>query len=475
MKVCVLQPLYEGDSLAHGTFDPARDLSDLLPGDQVVHVSLRKSTVYKQLFALKRQRFDIFVNLCDGYLDWETPSIDVIHCLQTLDLPFTGPTPGLYDPAVREMKLAAFYAGVASPRWCVAHTVDEVDSAAAALRFPLFVKPNHGGDSRGIDAASLCETPEALQAKAAAATAEFDGIVIEEFVSGREFSVLVLADPDNASEPVAFLPVEFLFPDHASFKTYDLKLREHHPDRNIPCRDPDLGARLQRAARDIFLCFGGIGACRMDFRLDAQGAPNLLDVNFAFSVFYPPGSEGTADYILRHDERGPAWFLRELIREGLARYRATRKGYAVTGDSLNGYGIRATRPFRCGEIIFRGENAFHRLVTRRHATRRWPARELGWLKQYGVPVSEHVFITWDDRPEKWAPQNHSCNANTTFVGLDVCATRDIAAGEELTLDYAAFMGADMDPFACACGSPGCRGVIRGTPCNSVDARERAGA
>ena len=31
------------------------------------------------------KRYDIFVNLCEGYLDWDIPSIDVIQALDSLE------------------------------------------------------------------------------------------------------------------------------------------------------------------------------------------------------------------------------------------------------------------------------------------------------------------------------------------------------------------------------------------------------
>ena len=86
MKICVLQPSYEGSEVAHGAYDPPRDLSRFLPEHEVVHVFLEKVTVYKELQRLKKAGFDIFVNLCEGYLDWDIPSIDVIHALTALDL-----------------------------------------------------------------------------------------------------------------------------------------------------------------------------------------------------------------------------------------------------------------------------------------------------------------------------------------------------------------------------------------------------
>ena len=472
MKVCVLQSVYEGAAVSHGNLDPPRDLAHLLPDDEVTHVFLRKATTFKQLQTLKRQNFDIFVNLCEGYLDWEVPSIDVIHALTLLELPFTGATAALYDPLVSDMKLAAYAAGVASPRWVLATAPDQVAKAASSLRFPLFLKPNRGGDSRGIDLASRCETEAALHAKATALFAEFDEVIIEEFIDGREFSVLLAADLNPERKPLAFLPIEFVFPEGARFKSYDLKQRQHHPDRNVPCGDTALIDDLQDAARNIFTAFSGVGACRMDFRLDRDEKPNVLDVNFAFSVFYPKGVEATADYILRHDPRGASWFLRHLIQEGLARHAARRPAFAVKGDGIAGYGIQATRDIAAGEILFPGEHRFHRLVTRRHAFTTWPAHDLHHLKQYAIPLSKEVFITWDDKPRNWSPQNHSCDPNTEYAGLDVRAARAISAGEELTLDYGALYGADMEPFKCRCGTPSCRGWIRGVANNSIDQRER---
>ncbi len=59
--------------------------------------------------------------------------------------------------------------------------------------------------------------------------------------------------------------------------------------------------------------------------------------------------------------------------------------------------------------------------------------------------------------------NHSCEPNVGFAGNTVLAAmRDVAAGEELTTDYALFDGTVWpEPMACACGTPSCRGTITG--------------
>jgi SET domain-containing protein len=57
--------------------------------------------------------------------------------------------------------------------------------------------------------------------------------------------------------------------------------------------------------------------------------------------------------------------------------------------------------------------------------------------------------------------NHSCEPNVGFAGnVVLVAMRDVAAGEELTTDYAMFDDYD-GAMTCSCGTPSCRGVIDG--------------
>jgi hypothetical protein len=54
--------------------------------------------------------------------------------------------------------------------------------------------------------------------------------------------------------------------------------------------------------------------------------------------------------------------------------------------------------------------------------------------------------------------NHSCEPTTTSIGtLCDIALRDIRPGEPLNCDYA-LLNLEGE-FACACGAPGCRGVV----------------
>jgi uncharacterized protein len=71
--------------------------------------------------------------------------------------------------------------------------------------------------------------------------------------------------------------------------------------------------------------------------------------------------------------------------------------------------------------------------------------------------------------------NHSCDPNLWHVGPFILATRrDIATGEELTIDYATQTANARVRFACRCGSSQCRGTVTGEDWRRGELRERYG-
>ena len=473
MRICVLQPDYSTSNVDYKNYDPVRNLSHLMPEAEVDHVLLNKLTTYKQLRDLGKKKYDVFVNLCEGYPEWPTPGIDVIHALEQLNLPFTGPTSVLYDPPKELMKYMAYCEGIHTPAYALIEDIDMLDAETKHLKFPLFVKPHGAGDSLGIDQASLVRTKEELRQKCEAIIEEYGPLLVEEYIEGREFTVMLVANANDPKSCTVFKPVEYIFPEGFQFKTYALKTSELHPEANIPCSDATLERKLKSAALKIFQGFGGVGYARMDFRVNAKKEIYFLEVNFTCSVFYDHGYEGSADYILQCDGIGQAGFLQKIVAEGIARHQRKQKKYTMKGNSIDGYGIYATQNIGKKEIIFKLEGAAQRIVTRKHVERTWDEKEKLAFRRYAYPLSKEVYFIWDENPSNWAPQNHSCDPNCEYKGLNVIALRPIKKGEELTLNYATFLDETMEPFSCRCGAYNCSKWITGIPGNSVTAREAA--
>ncbi len=471
MKICVLQPDYSTTNVDYQNYDPPRDLSHLIPEASFTHVLLNKLTTYKQLKELSKQYFDIYVNLCEGYLEWEVPSIDVIHSLELLNLPFTGPTALLYDPTKELMKYVAYAEGIKSPAFAIIKQQENLEEACKHLNFPLFVKPAKAGDSLGIDEKSLVHNFDELKQKVETIIDEYAPLLVEEYIDGREFTVMLAANAGGKSVSV-FKPVEYIFPGGNKFKTYSLKTSELHPNANIPCNNDTLEVELKNAATQIFKSFAGVGYARLDFRVNDQMELYFLEINFTCSVFYKDGYEGSADYILKHDGFGQANFLKHIINEGINRHQRKQKKYVMQGNAIVGYGIYAIKHLQPGEVIFHGEGMAQRIVTKRFVEENWDKKDKETFARYAYPISSEVYLLWDENPAEWAPQNHSCNANTVYNGLNVIALRVINIGEELTLNYASFLDETMQPFNCQCGVPNCIGNVTGLKNNSVTEREK---
>ena len=71
--------------------------------------------------------------------------------------------------------------------------------------------------------------------------------------------------------------------------------------------------------------------------------------------------------------------------------------------------------------------------------------------------------------------NHSCDPNVWWIDAYTQAARhDIAAGEELTNDYATSIGVAEFRMECECASELCRGEVTGLDWQRADLRARYG-
>jgi SET domain-containing protein len=71
-----------------------------------------------------------------------------------------------------------------------------------------------------------------------------------------------------------------------------------------------------------------------------------------------------------------------------------------------------------------------------------------------------IIVLRDDDPLTFG--NHSCDPNVWMHdGVSAEARREIAPGEELTVDYALHTDDPAWSMLCNCGSPLCRDVVRG--------------
>jgi len=423
---------------------------------------IRKATAVQQIRDLVKQGFDVFINLCDGGFDEDRAGIEVVQALERYNVPFTGADSYFYEPSKEHMKMAANYCGVKTPAFVFAYEDSDIE-AATHLNFPLIVKHFNGSGSVGMTRDSRVENKEALYTQARRMIKEFGGALIEEFIEGREFTVLVAENPDDDANPFAFLPVECMFAKGETFKHFDLKWVEHNTLTWVPASDEVLSQKLKELSKKVFVGLNGVSYGRTDIRVTSQGEPYFLEINPNCGIFYPRDQAGSADFILFNDPHtGHRAFLEHIIRCAQKRHRNRTPKFEVRWFKHSGYGLYARQNIQAGETIIRNEEKPHYLVSKSEVDGWTDPVKKNWVKACGYPISDNVYVIWGENPVEWQPINHSCEPTAWFSGLDIVAKTDIQKNQQITLEYATFCGEAMDSFNCHCRSSNCRKTISGT-------------
>ncbi|MFN7934475.1 MAG: SET domain-containing protein-lysine N-methyltransferase [Bryobacteraceae bacterium] len=472
MKIAILQNSYESSLDPISSLDPPCDPSRFIPEHDCTVFPIVKQRAVQQIIALQQQGFDAVINLCDGAWHGDTAGIEVVQALEQLNIPFTGAGSTLYDPTREAMKMASHAVGVGFPNYVMVRSPKDIAKALARLRFPILVKHPQGYSSIGLTPASRVTNAEALRDQAIETLTTYGAALLEEFIEGPEYTVLVTEARHSGEEAWALQPLQFVFPPGESFKHFDMKWIHYGRMHSHAVTDIALSHTLRQQAALVFKGLGCAGYARCDFRADQKGRLYLLEINPNCAVFYPEGQYGSADLILDADPAGHRGFLLHQLQCALRRKTQAERPWQLEYSPHRGFGLYAARPIAAGEMIERYEERAATLVSRRHAERHWTGHRRRWFDQYAWPLTHDIHVSWSDNPANWRPINHSCDPNTWLDGLDVIARRPIPEDEELTLDYATFCGPDMEQFECHCGSPSCRRVITGTDHLLPDIRSR---
>jgi len=313
MKIAVIQSSYEQSNSVFKDFDPYCDPSQYLPGNEIDLYYIVKSTAEAQIMELAKKNYDVIINLCDGGADEDRAGLEVVEVLEREGLPFTGASSSFYQPSKEHMKRVAQQAGIKTPAWVFAFKEEDIE-AATKLNYPLIVKHYDGSGSIGTSKKSKVTNRDELYEQARKMIAQFHGALIEEFIEGREYTVLVAENPADETDPIAFLPVECVFTGGEEFKHFDIKWINYTAMKWVPCTDEVLSEKMKTLSKKIFVALGGVSYGRTDLRVNKAGEPYFLEINPQPGIFSAPNEEGcAADFILFNDPLGHKGFLKHII------------------------------------------------------------------------------------------------------------------------------------------------------------------
>ena len=247
-------------------------------GNSVVRVPVLANG--KWIDRMKRGRFDVAFNMCegiDGVAELEPP---VIAVLELFGIPYTGSSSYTTSLCLRKHVVNALLAsaGLPVPPWNVIRRGDRVRSVG----YPAIVKPAAEDASIGVEQRSVVRTARALKSRVDAMLETFDEVIVQRYVTGREVNVgivgdtvLPIAEIDFATMPKGLWPIVTYRSKWESGSDEDLGAVPRCP-AELPAR---VATEMRRVALEAWRLVSGHGYGRVDMRLDDDGRPWILEVN----------------------------------------------------------------------------------------------------------------------------------------------------------------------------------------------------
>jgi len=267
---------------------------------------------------------DIIINLCDGCDEEDNiPGLCVLRMLEEQKRTFTGCSSGNYIWKKGDIKKY----NVSTPKYAIVgkQNYGEVLSDIK-LNYPLIIKPNsNDGGSSGILKDSVVNNLRELEItliKRFDTFKEYNEYLLEEYIDGREVTVLAVQNINN-SEPIVFEPLECIFNGQDKFKHYELKWLDNTVSSVYyqQIDDEQLNKKIMEFGKKIFEELKLDGYVRFDIRIDKDQNLYVIDVNPYCSIFYSPQNYGCADSILKYSKiMNHTDFLMHIIECAKRRY-----------------------------------------------------------------------------------------------------------------------------------------------------------
>lgn len=229
----------------------------------------------------RKERTDLVLNLAEGFGGTNSNEPLVPAMLEALEIPFTGATSrNMQFTADKEKtKLVLASHGLPVPPHQLFRTTQDILSKN--MEFPLIVKPVREEASIGIDLDNVVTSPKMLASKVQRIIGLYkQPALVEKFIEGREISVGLIGNLPNLH---VYPTLEFLFEEATSplarIRSYEYKWGGMFQPK-VPANLPEeLDIRLKEYSKTAFRETDCTDYARVDYRVDKDGNPFLLEVN----------------------------------------------------------------------------------------------------------------------------------------------------------------------------------------------------
>ena len=295
---------------------------------------------------LRQLQPDLVFNIAER-LEGPSRESHIPTLCEILGLPYTGSDPltlGVCLDKSRAKEILSYHSIPNPGFW----TVDGPSDIPADIALPAIVKPLYEGSSKGIKDSSVVDDPASLWERVAEVTTRYrQPAIIEQFLSGREFTVGVLGNaPDREILPIVEIDHSLLPRGARPIYSYEAKWIWDTPEKPLAifkCPadiSPELAGRigdLVNATCDVLRIRDW---CRVDVRLDEADRPQVLEVNPLPGILPNPEDNSCLPKAARTAGYSYSGLIHRVVDAAVRRYGLNGAGLsqAVSQVGLGGTG-----------------------------------------------------------------------------------------------------------------------------------------
>jgi D-alanine--D-alanine ligase len=226
--------------------------------------------------ALMSSNVDVVFNIAEGMVG-RSREAQVPSLCELLGVPYTGSDSATLSICLDKSLTKRLLTDVDTPAFQVLVSGRE---RLRALKYPVIVKPNQEGTSKGITTKSVCDDESRVRDVARDLIERYgQPALVEEYIAGRELTVGLLGE----RRPRVLPPMEVVFLAQQDRPVYDYHCKQdwqRHVRYECPAKlAKDDFRAVERACRATFMALGCRDVARVDLRLTAEGRVYVLEVN----------------------------------------------------------------------------------------------------------------------------------------------------------------------------------------------------
>lgn len=230
---------------------------------------------------LREEKVDLVFNLCNG-IKGDSKLAQIPALLEFAGIAYTGSSPLGHNLAINKILSSKIFRAANIPTPDFLSIDDLKDLQDINMRFPILIKPNDEGSSRGIHQDSLVFNMEDLRKKTQEELKIYNPpIMLNEYIEGREFSIGLIGNGQDIEVlPIQEIDLSGLPDDLIKFYSFEIKAyykkeTSYHIPAKLSREEKEL---LDRTAIRAYKALNILDYGRVDIILQ-DGIPYVLEIN----------------------------------------------------------------------------------------------------------------------------------------------------------------------------------------------------